>query len=231
MKRQEAPGSMEMVRQFINTWDLELGRDALDTPAGLRGWLLEQDLIAAGEPVDDGARRRAVEVRESLRALAATHSGQPMPPGAARVLDDLAADAVVRLRFRADGSQELAPLGGAPVYAALGRLLAVVGRGAADGSWQRLKVCPAEDCRWAFYDHSKNRSGLWCQMAECGNRTKARAYRSRRQSGAPGARATGPAAQGTADAGTPARPAVGRAADVRGPVTGPVAGAGTAPDR
>lgn len=179
MKRQDAPGALETVREFINTWDLELATDALETADGLRDWLLERDLIAAGEPVGEEARCRAVEVRESLRALAATHSGQPMEPGAARVLDDLAAEAAVRLCFRPDGSQDIAARGGTPVGAALGGLLAVVGCCAADGSWQRLKICPAEDCRWAFYDHSKNRSGTWCQMAECGNRTKARTFRSR----------------------------------------------------
>jgi predicted RNA-binding Zn ribbon-like protein len=62
---------------------------------------------------------------------------------------------------------------------ALGRLLAIVHRAVVEGTWQRMKVCPADDCRWAFYDHSKNRSGKWCSMAECGNRMKARAYRAR----------------------------------------------------
>ena len=48
------------------------------------------------------------------------------------------------------------------------------------GTWSRLKVCPADDCQWAFYDHSKNRSGTWCSMQVCGNRAKVRAYRERR---------------------------------------------------
>jgi predicted RNA-binding Zn ribbon-like protein len=50
---------------------------------------------------------------------------------------------------------------------------------AADGSWQRLKACADEECRWAFYDHSRNRSGRWCSMATCGNQQKARTYRER----------------------------------------------------
>jgi len=39
------------------------------------------------------------------------------------------------------------------------------------------------DCQWAFYDRSKNRSGRWCSMRTCGNRTKTRAYRTRRRAG------------------------------------------------
>ena len=49
----------------------------------------------------------------------------------------------------------------------------------AEGSWARLKACPADNCLWAFYDETKNRSGTWCSMSVCGNRTKARAYRRR----------------------------------------------------
>lgn len=181
MKRQEAPGALEAVRAFINTLNLEAAADALATVDGLRVWLLEHELITPGEPVGEADLRRAVEVRESLRALAGTHSGRTMEPECALVLDRLAADAAVRLRFAPDGTQDLAPHGGTPVQMALGRLLAVVGLARMDGSWQRLKVCPAEACRWAFYDHSKNRSGTWCQMAECGNRAKARNHRARRQ--------------------------------------------------
>jgi predicted RNA-binding Zn ribbon-like protein len=48
-----------------------------------------------------------------------------------------------------------------------------------DGTWARVKACRAEDCRWAFYDFSRNRSGTWCDMAVCGNRAKVRAYRAR----------------------------------------------------
>ncbi|MDQ3777760.1 MAG: CGNR zinc finger domain-containing protein [Actinomycetota bacterium] len=46
-----------------------------------------------------------------------------------------------------------------------------------DGSWQRLKTC--RNCGWAFWDESKNRSGVWCSMQLCGSRLKVRRYRNR----------------------------------------------------
>ena len=53
-----------------------------------------------------------------------------------------------------------------------------------DGSWSRLKVCPGDDCGWAFYDESRNRAGRWCSMSVCGGREKARAhYRRQRAQG------------------------------------------------
>ena len=63
---------------------------------------------------------------------------------------------------------------------ALAQLLVPVARAAPDGTWERVKACAADDCQWAFYDRSRNRAGRWCNMAVCGNRTKVRAYRSKR---------------------------------------------------
>jgi predicted RNA-binding Zn ribbon-like protein len=59
----------------------------------------------------------------------------------------------------------------------LGLLLAAVGEAMADGSWQRMKACKSDTCRWAFIDHARNRSRQWCDMAVCGNREKARTFR------------------------------------------------------
>jgi predicted RNA-binding Zn ribbon-like protein len=56
----------------------------------------------------------------------------------------------------------------------------------AGGGWDRLKACPRERCWCAFYDRSRNRSGVWCNMAVCGSREKAATYYRRVRSGAPG---------------------------------------------
>jgi predicted RNA-binding Zn ribbon-like protein len=60
-------------------------------------------------------------------------------------------------------------------------VLAAVHASMEEGIWGRLKSCANATCGWAFYDRSKNRSGRWCSMEVCGNRTKTRAYRRRRQ--------------------------------------------------
>lgn len=50
-----------------------------------------------------------------------------------------------------------------------------------EGSWPRLKACGRDSCRWVFYDRSKNRSGCWCDPADCGTRERSRrAYQRRR---------------------------------------------------
>jgi predicted RNA-binding Zn ribbon-like protein len=77
-----------------------------------------------------------------------------------------------------DGSAALDPEA-AGVSGALGRLVAIVNDSIAQGTWSRLKACREPECEWAFYDHTKNRSGAWCTMQACGNRAKARAFRER----------------------------------------------------
>jgi predicted RNA-binding Zn ribbon-like protein len=59
--------------------------------------------------------------------------------------------------------------------------LALIAAAVTAVSWDRIKVCTEITCQWAFIDSSKNRSRSWCSMRVCGNRTKTRAYRARKQ--------------------------------------------------
>ena len=59
-------------------------------------------------------------------------------------------------------------------------MLAAASAAQETGEWDRLKVCLSDECLWAFYDRSRNRSRHWCSMDVCGNRAKTRAYRAKR---------------------------------------------------
>ncbi len=98
-----------------------------------------------------------------------------MPP----LLDEAAQRARLAVRFDAGGDAHVVS-DAEGVDGALGRLLAIVHDAIHDGTWDRLKVCPADDCQVAFYDRSRNHSAVWCDMAVCGNRAKARGYRARK---------------------------------------------------
>jgi predicted RNA-binding Zn ribbon-like protein len=183
-KQQQAPGELELVRSFVNTLDVEDRTEALSTPAALGDWLSGAGLAPSGVLPTAADLRRAVGVREAIRAILLSHGeGSPEPAGAWETLDEAAERARLQVRFGPDGAALLEP-GAAGVDAALGRLLAIVHAAVADqDAWRRLKACRLHTCEWAFYDHTKNRSGAWCNMAVCGNRAKARAYRER-QAGA-----------------------------------------------
>jgi predicted RNA-binding Zn ribbon-like protein len=181
-----APGDLEVVRRFINTLDVDDGSDAIASDRRLADWLSENGLLPEGAEARPQDVDRAVALREALRELLLRNNdGGPVDPEAARTLDGAAGRAALRLRVGPDGQTRLEPEG-AGVDAALGQLLITVYRSMENGTWARLKACRNDTCRWAFYDHSKNRSGHWCAMAECGNRAKAREYRSRRRSGGSG---------------------------------------------
>jgi predicted RNA-binding Zn ribbon-like protein len=160
-----APGGLALVQRFVNTVDLEHGREQLGP------WLAAQGARPTAEEL-----AHAKEVREALRALIAGNVGEAVPQTALEALDGTRATLAVRFDT---GLPRLEPVGeGVQVF--LAGVLAAVEASVAEGTWSRLKVCRMDVCRWVFYDYSKNRSGQWCTMALCGNRAKTRAYRSRR---------------------------------------------------
>jgi predicted RNA-binding Zn ribbon-like protein len=178
-----APGQLEKVRSFVNTLDLEAGRDALATPAALTGWLAAEYLLSEGARVATAADlARAIALREALRAVLATHvrhaSGVRPGPESVAGLRELVTGLPIRLAVSDDG-QVRSEAVASGVTGALAGLLLIAADAATSGTWVRLKVCGADDCRWAFYDRSPTRTGCWCSMALCGSRAKSRSYRSR----------------------------------------------------
>jgi predicted RNA-binding Zn ribbon-like protein len=183
MANNPAPGDLDLVRRFVNTIDLEDGRDELGDPEQLAVWLTANGLAGPGDRFGPADLERAREVREALRALLLANAGHGLRPGAVETLNRAASAAPLAVRFDPDGKAGL-EAGVAGVERAVGRLLAVAHTATLDGTWARLKACANDTCQWAFYDASKNRSGRWCTMDACGNLMKARAYR-RRQAASP----------------------------------------------
>lgn len=157
-----APGSLGVVQALVNTFDVETGVDSLSAD-----WLRSAGL--AGDEALDEVRA----LREALRGVLIGHHDGTVDAASLAALDALARSAPVVVGFGADGAVQLDGSG------VVGRVLAIVAAASADGTWERLKVCAADDCRWAFYDASRNHSRTWCSMSVCGNRAKARAYRQR----------------------------------------------------
>jgi len=151
----------DLLVRFLNTVDVEAGTDAMASLAGWGAWLAEQGLDGCFGSQDLGALERARELRGDLRGLAG--GGQR---GQGRLVD-------IQVALTADGTVELS----APT--AVGFLAAAAAKVALERRIDRVKICPADDCRWAFYDTSRNRSRQWCSMEVCGNRAKARTHRER----------------------------------------------------
>jgi len=180
-RREPAPGELGLVQAFVNTVDLESGLEEFGDPDALRRWLVAHDLIEPSSAVSDADLRLVIQVREALRALAmANHRGESNA-AAVQALNRVADSARVVVRFQEGGRARLEPqLPG--VDGVIGRILGIVYTATVEGTWQRLKACRRESCRWLYYDRSKNRSSSWCAMSVCGNREKAKAYRRRHSS-------------------------------------------------
>ena len=157
-------GPLRLVQQFVNSVDREHEIEWLD-----ERWFAEHGLAGA----EDLATAR--EAREALRTLLTVNNGAPLEPAAIERLNEIAGSVGLAVRFDDRGRAALEPLWERPLAA----ILAALHTAMAGGSWTRLKAC--RNCRWAFYDYSKNRSATWCSMRLCGNRLKTRAYRSRQR--------------------------------------------------
>jgi predicted RNA-binding Zn ribbon-like protein len=175
---QPAPADLEVVRRFVNTWDRTRDHEELGTPEDLRAWLAERGLLGGGDAVGPADHRHAIEVREALRTALVANAGREPDPAAGAALEAAARRARLSVGFDQHGHARTEPLARG-VDGALGRLLAIVAAAQEEGTWPRLKACLADDCRWAYYDRSRNRSAVWCDMRVCGNRRKVRSYRER----------------------------------------------------
>lgn len=164
-----APGRLELVRRFANTLDVEHGREVLHSPAQLRKLLVELELLERSAQVTPADLARAHDIRDTLRELALANNGVPTDAS-------LEASLLVRVDVEAAVLEPPAP----GVDGAFAELVGIVYTAIVDGSWSRLKACRRDVCHWLFYDRSRNRSAVWCQMSVCGNRTKTKAYRARR---------------------------------------------------
>jgi predicted RNA-binding Zn ribbon-like protein len=179
-----APGPLLAVQAFANTLDVELDKDLLETPRSFTAWLVESRLATEGIRVRSRDLAEARELRKTLRALLTANEQNTTNNSAARRLGREAHHRRIALHAGATGELELDLWPASSVGEFLAQQLAIVFHAQLDGTWPRLKLCQNSECAWSFYDNSRNRSGSWCRMGECGNRLKNRAYRERQRQSA-----------------------------------------------
>lgn len=172
------PHDLQLVIDFVNTLDVERDTDSIADAGALRGWLRERALLGAkADEPDSGQVNDALRLREALRATLRAHTRGEPEDGA--VLERVAERGRLSVSFGDDGAVRISARGSG-FDGALAGLLVPAAHAALDGTWRRVKACDDDGCLEAFYDHSRNRTGRWCDMAVCGNRTKVRAYRAKR---------------------------------------------------
>ena len=175
------PPAVRLVRDFVNTIEYQVDEEGLKKPSDLGNWLVERHLLDSGVTVTAEDLEFAKTLREGIRGVIEFHAGHDADPSAVRRLNDALAELPVRVSFGETESFGLAPASADPVRGALSSMLDAVRQSSEDGTWPRLKACARDSCRWAYYDHSRNRSSRWCTMAGCGNIVKMqKAYATRK---------------------------------------------------
>lgn len=179
MSEISTPAHARLVARFVNTLDVEKRADQIGTPEALRRWLIEHDLVAPDAPTPGRYDVDLVTgMREGLRDLLAANTDAGLDDACVDGINRVSSMGGLVVRVNQHGRAVLEP-DAAGVAGAMGRIMAAVYTSMTDGTWERLKPCRRESCRWVFYDKSKNRSGTWCSMKVCGNREKVKQFRER----------------------------------------------------
>ena len=186
---QVAPGTLEVVRTFLNTWRIPNDtREPFDELMSLSAmqrfystWFGDSGGDSEVAIVPESVRQLRADLRNILGksdvlVLSEWLSRQPV-----EVMLSPNAEGMPTLRYRPAGVQ------GCRLCA---EVVALVVEAIAHQTWMRLKACP--DCHWVFYDHTKNRNKVWCLMTasgpqgrSCGSISKVRSFRERQKARAP----------------------------------------------
>jgi len=177
-----APGGLGLVQDFLNTKGVEgfapdlLADTALagDWMAGaVRTWMSVRGMDLQPPPLGNTDLPKLRAVRETIAYMVA--GTPPSGPGTGTVAPTpasltLSGAGQVRLEPAGDGWRWLAS-------ALWGEILL----SQHEGTWRRIKRCHNPRCATAFYDRSKNNSGVWHDVKTCGNAANLRASRARRR--------------------------------------------------
>lgn len=189
-----APGGLGLVQDLLNTIasGVPPQPDLLADPGSAQAWV--NDAIAHWSAATGQAVPEVVLDRHGLEELRAfrdelhgvTGEGHAAPePGDTAPAPTGSGPALPRttgaaLRLDEDGSVHLEPKGtGGQVLISL--VLAALFEGQQAGTRRRIKTCRNPRCRVAFYDRSRNNSGVWHSVRTCGYPTNLRAHRARQR--------------------------------------------------
>lgn len=175
---------------FINTeGDVRNGPpERIDSYVDLLAWSVLAGVLDAEEAerlAESGSPavvERAVELREALyRIFSATIAKEPVLPADRQVLDaELAISLSHKRLIPTDGSWRWEFVGEG-VDSMLWRLADDACELLTSPDLDRVRECSGDTCSWLFLDKSRNRSRRWCDMADCGNRAKARRFYSKKR--------------------------------------------------
>ncbi|MEV7974488.1 CGNR zinc finger domain-containing protein [Streptomyces sp. NPDC086519] len=184
-----APLGLALVHDLLNT--IPAGRpraaDLLDGLADAQAWVdqaldcwaQEREQTAAPVHLTESDLEELRGLRAELRRLLASRNDDSADADGQTVVPAVHV-AAAAVRMDRNGRAVLEPRGQGWRYVAALVLLEVFQAQQAD-TWRRLKICRNTRCTTAFFDRSRNNSGVWHSTKTCGNPENLRAHRARQR--------------------------------------------------
>jgi predicted RNA-binding Zn ribbon-like protein len=176
-----APSSSDLALDFVAT--LSERRDDrvehLHDGTDVADWLVAAGVLDGAPPTDQDTLPEALALREALFAVVERMLDEPgaaLPQPELAVLNRAAAAPPPTVVLRPDLSLERSGSWRSGLSAVARDGLALAEPGDAE-----LKWCANPTCTHPFLDRSRGHRRRWCEMAGCGDRAKAAAYRARRR--------------------------------------------------
>jgi hypothetical protein len=180
-----APGGLAFVQDLLNTAaagrpraadlldDVSTAQQWLD--AAVAAWCGLDDRDVGGVIIGTGDLAPLRELRSQLH-----NALESLEDHARSLRPSTAASVPASVSLRSDGTVTLEPEGPGWRWVASAVLGECFVAQRLD-TWRRLKICRNERCPVAFYDQSRNNSGVWHDVRTCGNVVNLRASRARRR--------------------------------------------------
>lgn len=168
--------------------------EGMSRPDDLADWLTACPLRLPALRVTAPDLRDALRLRDAVWGLTrAAVESRERPRRATTTVNKYAAGPPVVPQLTARGRSWLGPT--------TAQVLATIARDAVElhsdaAQLVRLRECASDDCPRSFYDTSRPGTRRWCDPVRCGDRQRARRYRSEHRRLAERAGATGPARTG-----------------------------------
>jgi len=169
---QLAPGRLEIVRTFLNTW--EIPNDTREPIDQLKNQIFLTKFINENFPTIDFNSEKLDELfqfRNDIR--------KSIELGEINLLNEWLLRKPLHVAISNQNILQYAPVKENDIIC---EMLNIIVESIGLNQWNRLKACP--DCKWVFYDYSKNGSKRWCGMyaggpkgRACGTIAKVKRYR------------------------------------------------------
>ncbi|OOR21723.1 CGNR zinc finger domain-containing protein [Bacillus cereus] len=151
INNQVAPGELEIVRSFLNTWEIPN-----DTRKPLEHLNCEEDIKNFISKNFSGIKfsgklEDVHQFRKDVRMSLETNNVDNLTKWLTSYPINISILDVENIQYNAVKQHDF-----------FSEVLIIIVKSISLSQWKRLKACP--DCKWVFYDNSRNGSKRWCGM-------------------------------------------------------------------